>query len=117
MNITVESDPNKKSIVVKSNIVMINCIEPRTDEIAICIEFCGQDVPTNVTFTAGGEQLSRLLKDTNKKMEDRNFYLYTSKDINKHSFRIIPNVDVWLDTNKAQIFLAALDTLSLELAK
>ncbi len=115
-SISVESDFNKSFITVKSSVVMLSCINPQTDDIMLCIEFVGEDVPTHVTFQVIRNDIYlRLLKDTNKKMEDRNLFMGTFKETGKHRFKIIPNVDVWLDTNKAEIFLAALDELNLQL--
>jgi hypothetical protein len=115
-SIRVESDFNKSFITVTSNVVMLSCINPRTEDIMVCIEFVGEDVPSHVTFQVIRDDVYvRLLKDVNKKMEDRNLFMGTFKETGKHRFKIIPNVDVWLDTNKAAIFLAALDELSLQL--
>jgi hypothetical protein len=115
-SISVESDLNKSFITVKSSVVMLSCINPRTDDIMLCIEFVGEDVPAHVTFQVIRNDIYlRLLKDTNKKMQDRNLFMGTFEETGKHRFKIIPNVDVWLDTNKAEIFLAALDELNLQL--
>jgi hypothetical protein len=114
-SIRVKSD-FKSFITVMSDVVMLSCINPRTDDIMVCIEFFGEDVPTNITFQVVRDDVySQLLKDVDKEMQNRNLFIGTFKETGKHRFKVIPNVDVWLDTNKAEMFLAALDELGLQL--